>query len=250
MCADKLVHGPVALNGHRTPDADQDRQRRLARPWNDPAADVTRALASPTSTVLAALDEAGRLLGTAMVGHDGHRGWVYYLAVDPDLRGNGLGRQLMHASERWLRERDVPKLNLMVRTTNHAVLATRRARLQGRGGRRTRQVPRRGSGSHWRLRCVGSRMIALLRIRREVGLRGPSAQPSFNTKDSDQRARTGPRGPRGPADGCWLRGGAGGLGAVPSGLVAANCGRGSCDRRDRDRRPRALGGGVGTRAHG
>lgn len=95
----------------------------LTRPWNDPAADVTRALASPTSTVLAALDEAGRLLGTAMVGHDGHRGWVYYLAVDPDLRGNGLGRQLLHASERWLRERDVPKLNLMVRTTNHAVLA-------------------------------------------------------------------------------------------------------------------------------
>ena len=95
----------------------------LTRPWNDPAADLTRALASPSSTVLAALDEVGRLLGTAMVGHDGHRGWVYYLAVDPDLRRNGLGRQLMYASERWLRERDVPKLNLMVRTTNHAVLA-------------------------------------------------------------------------------------------------------------------------------
>ena len=95
----------------------------LTRPWNDPYADLARALASPTSTVLAAQDEGGRLLGTAMVGHDGHRGWVYYLAVDPGLRGNGLGRQLMHASEQWLRERGVPKVNLMVRTTNHAVLA-------------------------------------------------------------------------------------------------------------------------------
>jgi ribosomal protein S18 acetylase RimI-like enzyme len=53
----------------------------------------------------------------------GHRGWVYYLAVEPGLRGNGLGRQLMHASERWLSERGVPKVNLMVRSTNRAVLA-------------------------------------------------------------------------------------------------------------------------------
>jgi ribosomal protein S18 acetylase RimI-like enzyme len=96
---------------------------RLTRPWNDPHADLTRALANPTSTVLAAEDPGGRLLGTVMVGHDGHRGWVYYLAVHPAHRGHGLGRQLMQASERWLRERGIPKVNLMVRTTNHAVLA-------------------------------------------------------------------------------------------------------------------------------
>jgi ribosomal protein S18 acetylase RimI-like enzyme len=95
----------------------------LTRPWNDPHADLTRALAGPTSTVLGAQDVDGRLLGTAMVGHDGHRGWVYYLAVQPELRRSGLGRELMHASERWLQERSVPKVNLMVRTTNKAVVA-------------------------------------------------------------------------------------------------------------------------------
>ena len=57
-----------------------------------------------------------------MTGHDGHRGWVYYLAVHPDVRRRGLGRGLMQAGEQWLRERGVPKLNLMVRTDNAAVV--------------------------------------------------------------------------------------------------------------------------------
>lgn len=95
----------------------------LTRPWNDPYADLTRALAGPTSTVLGAQDVEGCLRGTAMVGHDGHRGWVYYLAVHPDVRGGGLGRQLMQASERWLQQRGVPKVQLMVRTANTAVIA-------------------------------------------------------------------------------------------------------------------------------
>jgi ribosomal protein S18 acetylase RimI-like enzyme len=95
----------------------------LTRPWNDPHADLMRALAGPTSTVLGAQDADGCLLGTAMVGHDGHRGWVYYLAVHPDRRRSGLGRQLMQASELWLRDRGVPKVNLMVRTANTAVVA-------------------------------------------------------------------------------------------------------------------------------
>ncbi len=95
----------------------------LTRPWNDPHDDLRRALAGPTSTVLAARDERGELLGTAMVGHDGHRGWVYYLAVSPRHQRQGIGRALMHASESWLRERGVPKLNLMVRTTNTDVIA-------------------------------------------------------------------------------------------------------------------------------
>lgn len=95
----------------------------LTRPWNDPHADLMRAVTGPTSTVLGAQDAEGRLLGTAMVGHDGHRGWVYYLAVQPALRRSGLGRALMDASEAWLRERSVPKINLMVRTTNTGVVA-------------------------------------------------------------------------------------------------------------------------------
>lgn len=94
----------------------------LTRPWNDPHADLMRAIGSPCSTVLAAVDD-GVLTGTAMVGHDGHRGWVYYVAVRPDRRRAGLGRDLMNASERWLVQRNVPKINLMVRTTNAALVA-------------------------------------------------------------------------------------------------------------------------------
>ena len=53
-----------------------------------------------------------------MVGHDGHRGWVYYLAVSPDQRGRGHGRAMMHVCETWLAGRDVPKIDLMVRAGN------------------------------------------------------------------------------------------------------------------------------------
>lgn len=94
----------------------------LTRPWNDPVADVARALAGSSSTVLGAYDADGRLLGTAMVGHDGHRGWIYYLAVQPERQGEGVGTRLVQASEHWLRDRGLPKVNLMVRTTNSAVV--------------------------------------------------------------------------------------------------------------------------------
>jgi ribosomal protein S18 acetylase RimI-like enzyme len=89
----------------------------LTRPWNDARADFARAVRGPSSAVLGAFD-GGELVGTAMVGHDGHRGWVYYLAVARSADGQGRGRAIMAACESWLRERDVPKLNLMVRRDN------------------------------------------------------------------------------------------------------------------------------------
>lgn len=95
----------------------------LTRPWNDPDADLRRAMGGATSTVLAATDPDGGLVGTAMVGHDGHRGWVYYLAVRPAQQGRGVGRALMDACEVWLRARDVPKIQLMVRRSNGPVAA-------------------------------------------------------------------------------------------------------------------------------
>ncbi|MCA0251660.1 MAG: GNAT family acetyltransferase [Actinobacteria bacterium] len=94
----------------------------LTRPWNDAAADFARAVGGPSSAVLG-VREADVPVGTAMVGHDGHRGWVYYLAVSPAARGTGLGRLLMDACERWLSERGVPKIQFMVRTDNTGVLA-------------------------------------------------------------------------------------------------------------------------------
>jgi len=92
------------------------------RPWNDPAADIARCLDNPSSTLVVA-DADGAVVGTVMVGHDGHRGWVYYLSVDPDQQRNGLGRRLMAYAEKWLREAGMPKVQLMVRTDNVPVLA-------------------------------------------------------------------------------------------------------------------------------
>lgn len=96
------------------------RHSGLARPWNDPADDARLALQSPASTILAGLD-GDALMATAMVGHDGHRGWVYYLAVQEDARGRGHGRAMMGACEAWLAERGIAKLNLMVRGDNAQV---------------------------------------------------------------------------------------------------------------------------------
>ena len=89
----------------------------LTVPWNDPQSDFDRALATPTSTVLGGfIDDV--LIATVMLGYDGHRGWVYYLAVAPDKQGQGYGKTLMKACEDWMKVRGVPKLQLMVRATN------------------------------------------------------------------------------------------------------------------------------------
>ena len=98
------------------------REAGLLRPWNDPYADIRLALAGPSSAIIAARLEA-RLAATVMVGWDGHRGWIYYLAVARDLRRRGIGAQMVKAAEDWLAERGAPKLNLLVRAENDAVLS-------------------------------------------------------------------------------------------------------------------------------
>ncbi|RYY29283.1 MAG: GNAT family acetyltransferase [Sphingomonadales bacterium] len=89
----------------------------LTRPWNDPEADFMAALATGTSTLLVAR-YGGGITGSVMTGFDGHRGWVYYLAVSPTARRGGLGTALMTAAEDWLRGQGAPKIQLMVRGTN------------------------------------------------------------------------------------------------------------------------------------
>ncbi|XAH25662.1 GNAT family acetyltransferase [Xylophilus sp. GW821-FHT01B05] len=93
----------------------------LVRPWNDPHKDIARKLTEQPELFLTAV-EGEVLVGTAMVGFDGHRGWVYYLAVAPGRQRLSIGRRLMAEAERLLIERGCPKINLQVRTGNTAVL--------------------------------------------------------------------------------------------------------------------------------
>ncbi|WP_420836784.1 GNAT family acetyltransferase [Bradyrhizobium algeriense] len=94
----------------------------LTRPWNDPAADIALARREPNSTILIGRD-GDAIVATAMVGHDGHRGWVYYVASDPQRRAKGYGRAIMNAAEDWLRAAGILKLQLMVRKDNAQVHA-------------------------------------------------------------------------------------------------------------------------------
>jgi len=94
----------------------------LTRPWNDPSADIARARQGPASAVLVGRD-GKTIVATVMVGHDGHRGWVYYVAVNPDQHKKGYGRAIMAAAEDWLRERSIEKLQLLVRADNTRVQA-------------------------------------------------------------------------------------------------------------------------------
>jgi ribosomal protein S18 acetylase RimI-like enzyme len=91
----------------------------LIAPYNDPAMDFHFALGKANSDILVTED----ITGSVMVGHDGHRGWLYYVAVAPAQRHKGLGRALVTAAEQWLLQRGVRKAQLMVRVTNQTVAA-------------------------------------------------------------------------------------------------------------------------------
>ena len=94
----------------------------LVMPWNDPRRDIETKLSSQAELFL--VSEIGtRVAGTVMAGFDGHRGWVYYLGVDPDRRGHGIGRQLMQAVESRLQKLGCPKINLQIRDSNHQVVS-------------------------------------------------------------------------------------------------------------------------------
>lgn len=97
----------------------------LTRPWNDPFRDIERKIASQPALFFVAEIE-GRVVGSAMAGWDGHRGWVNYLAVDPEERCRGLGRALMDAAENALADLGCPKINVQIRHGNDAVEFYRR----------------------------------------------------------------------------------------------------------------------------
>jgi ribosomal protein S18 acetylase RimI-like enzyme len=89
---------------------------------NDPEFDIDFAVNSADAEILIGA-QGGRVVASAMVGHDGHRGWLYYVAVEPSLQGTGLGRDMVAAGEAWLKARGAPKAQLMIRDTNVKVEA-------------------------------------------------------------------------------------------------------------------------------
>ena len=89
----------------------------LTRPWNDPAGDIAFARRGANAAILVGRAD-GAIVATAMVGHDGHRGWVYYVAVDPKQQRQDFGRAIMAAAEDWLRQAGIAKLQLLVRREN------------------------------------------------------------------------------------------------------------------------------------
>jgi ribosomal protein S18 acetylase RimI-like enzyme len=94
----------------------------LTRPWNDPRKDIAFARGKPNSEVLVGLIGT-QVISSIMVGHDGHRGSFYYVAVDPKFQRRGIGAATIRAGERWLKERGVWKVNLLVRQDNMDVRA-------------------------------------------------------------------------------------------------------------------------------
>ena len=94
----------------------------LVKPWNDPHKDIERKLAIMPELFLVGETEDGTLIGSAMGGYEGHRGWINYLAVAPDQRRRGIAKTMMASAEKRLRALGCPKINLQVRRKNTAVI--------------------------------------------------------------------------------------------------------------------------------
>jgi ribosomal protein S18 acetylase RimI-like enzyme len=103
------------------------RRADLLRPWNDPDRDIDRKLALADDLLLVAHLATDRdettMVGTVMLGYDGHRGSIGYLAVDPDHQGRGHGGRLLATCEDRLLAMGCPKVNLLVRRSNAGVVA-------------------------------------------------------------------------------------------------------------------------------
>ena len=89
--------------------------------WNDPSKDISRkAQLDPEGLLLGWYDNS--LITSLMAGYEGHRGWINYLAVDPEFRRKGLGKTMMKAAETYLEQFECPKINLQIRAQNHRVI--------------------------------------------------------------------------------------------------------------------------------
>lgn len=91
------------------------------RPQRDPRASIVRKLSFGDGLFWLA-EENARLIGTAMAGYDGHRGWIYSIGVAPALRRQGYARALLTHAEAKLRALGCPKINIQVLSANESAL--------------------------------------------------------------------------------------------------------------------------------
>ena len=102
---------------HRTQVIDLWKKCNLIKSWNDPNKDIDRKLKVNDSLFL--IVEFNKvIIGSAMIGYDGHRGSLYYLAVDPKHQRKGVGKMLMKEIEKRLIEVGCPKINIFIRNSN------------------------------------------------------------------------------------------------------------------------------------
>jgi ribosomal protein S18 acetylase RimI-like enzyme len=94
----------------------------LVVPWNDPKLDIERKLKVNPDLFLVGLIE-GKVIATVMGGYEGHRGWINYLAVSPEIRQKGIGQQMVEEVEAKLRKLGCPKINVQIRSLNKSVIA-------------------------------------------------------------------------------------------------------------------------------
>ena len=93
----------------------------LTRSWNDPRKDIARKRSVQRDWFLVGIED-GAVMASIMIGYDGHRGWINYLAVSPEHRKKGHARALMREAERLLSAAGCPKINLQIRTSNASVI--------------------------------------------------------------------------------------------------------------------------------
>jgi ribosomal protein S18 acetylase RimI-like enzyme len=84
----------------------------------DSPEELARYLARNPGLSSVATDTEGRMIGAVLCGHDGRRGFVYHLAVDPKYRGRGVGRAIMQRSLAGLKQAGLPRVLLLVAADN------------------------------------------------------------------------------------------------------------------------------------
>ncbi len=94
----------------------------LVMPWNNPARDIERKLDENPELFFVG-EREGEIVAACMSGYDGHRGWIYYLGVKPELQKTGGASRMVDHAEGALKALGCPKINLMVRESNTGVIS-------------------------------------------------------------------------------------------------------------------------------